>query len=245
MAALLLSILDALDLRQPAVDIKLKLADRIRVAARRLSRTDDQLIKAYFQQSETPKLQIGTGKNALVGWLNTDYAPLPGSAFLDATRQFPFADASFAFIYSEHMIEHVPYPAGLAMLKECYRVLKPGGVIRIATPDLAFLATLHRDPQKAQHLRYIQFATDRHIGDAPRYLPAFVINNFVRAWGHQFIYDEAALELALETAGFEAIRRCRILESDHPELANLENVARMPEGFVALESLILEASKPG
>jgi predicted SAM-dependent methyltransferase len=51
----------------------------------------------------------------------------------------PFASDTFDFIFSEHMIEHVSHDDGAKMLAECHRVLKPGGHIRITTPDLAFL----------------------------------------------------------------------------------------------------------
>jgi ubiquinone/menaquinone biosynthesis C-methylase UbiE len=57
---------------------------------------------------------------------------------VDVTRRSPFVDNTFDFIYSEHMIEHIPYVGGRAMLEESYRVLKPGGTLRIATPDARF-----------------------------------------------------------------------------------------------------------
>jgi hypothetical protein len=71
----------------------------------------------------------------------------------------------------------------------------------------------------------------------------FVINYFVRQWGHRFIYDEKVLHASLQAAGFVDVVRCQFNQSAEPVLAHLENVAREPDGFLALESLSLEASK--
>jgi predicted SAM-dependent methyltransferase len=77
------------------------------------------------------------------GWLNTDYEPeLPIVMHLDASQRFPFREATFDYIFSEHVIEHISYWDGMKMLAECFRVLKGSGKVRISTPDLAFLVDL-------------------------------------------------------------------------------------------------------
>jgi predicted SAM-dependent methyltransferase len=63
-----------------------------------------------------------------------------GTVFLDATTPFPFDCGTFDYIYCEHMIEHISWQKGQTMLRECHRVLKPRGVMRIATPaDILFV----------------------------------------------------------------------------------------------------------
>jgi predicted SAM-dependent methyltransferase len=142
------------------------------------------------------------------------------------------------------MIEHIDYKTGVQMLAECYRVLRPGGKIRIATPDLAFLIELYRQNKTARQKAYIQWVTDWFIKDAPGYEDTFVINNFVRAWGHTFIYDEKVLRDAMDRVGFTEIRRCALRESSDPELRGLEHERRLPKGFLRLETLVLEGTKP-
>jgi predicted SAM-dependent methyltransferase len=154
-----------------------------------LNYSDRRLANEYFRRDRPYKLQIGAGRNLLPGWLNTNFEFDFGVFFLDATGRFPFPDNTFEYIYSEHMVEHVPYQAGEAMLKECLRVLRPGGVMRIATPDLQFLIKLYSDPETDLHRRYIRWSCDNVITDCPSYHAGFVLNNFVREWGHQFIYD--------------------------------------------------------
>lgn len=202
------------------------------------------LIKTYMNDNRAPRLHIGCGKRQIPGWLNSDYFPSdPHIAHLDATRAYPLPDNSLRYIYTEHMIEHVPYEKGVSMLRECYRTLMPGGRIRLATPDLKFLHDLYRTDKTDLQTAYIKWATDNHIEGRTEYVDTFVINNYVRDWGHLFIYDFAVLKGALEKTGFKDIEKQIINRSKNPVLENLENESRMPAGFLNLESLIVEASK--
>jgi ubiquinone/menaquinone biosynthesis C-methylase UbiE len=54
----------------------------------------------------------------------------------DAKQLFPFEDAVFQWIMSEHFIEHLTPGQAVTWLKECRRLLEPGGTMRISTPDL-------------------------------------------------------------------------------------------------------------
>ncbi len=192
---------------------------------------DRTMAEHYLQLPSPHMLHVGCHYHLLCGWLNSDYFPISEKVmFLDATRPFPFPDASFDFIFSEHMIEHIPYPAGCAMLKECSRVMKPGGKIRISTPNLSFLIDLYLNENTDTWSRYRQWSHNKFASWAPSSDAAFIVNNFVRDWGHQFIYDENALRQALCTAGFIGITRCALNQSASPELANLENESRMPSG---------------
>ena len=89
-------------------------------------------ISRYLRENEIRKLQIGTSDSVRAGWLNTDLIPARRDViYMDATAPFPFSDNTFDYICSEHMIEHIGYEAGFFMLGECFRVLRPGGTIRI------------------------------------------------------------------------------------------------------------------
>jgi predicted SAM-dependent methyltransferase len=211
---------------------------------RKFGRIDKKIIDNYLATSKIRKLHIGCGDNVLPDWLNSDYFPYPHNIFhLDATDTFPLANDTFDFIFSEHMIEHISYPQGLGMLSECYRVLRNNGNIRISTPNLSFLIDLYHGQQSELKKDYVQWATDNFIPTAPYPDAVFVINNFVRDWGHLFIYDEKTLRLSMEKAGFVNITRCELNKSTNAEFCNLENEARMPAGFLNLESVTLEGTK--
>ncbi len=211
-----------------------------------LTGRDRRRVRAYLAASGEKKLQIGAGSNHLDGWLNTDYSQWRvGQIYLNAARPFPLPDASFDYVFSEHMIEHIPFRAGLEMLRESHRVLRPGGRVRITTPDLAFLIALQRDERSDLEDRYIDWASRTFTPDLPANNLAVVLNNYVRDWGHRFIYDAATLRHALSSTGFVDVVAFEGSMSDTPALRGLEFTSRMPEGFHALESLSMEARKPG
>lgn len=225
-------------------------ARRLHWARRRgFGRVDRELVAAYLRNESPRRLHLGAGNHELPGWLNSDYYPASErSLHLDARVRFPFEDGAFAFIFSEHMIEHLSYIDGLEMLRECHRVLEPGGVVRVSTPDLAVVLDVYgertgplQDAWMDWHLEWIR---RNRPSAAPYRDMIFVLNNIVRDWGHLFIYDAATLRSALERAGFVEIRPRSSCESNHEELRGLENEVRAPAGLVALESMTFEATKP-
>lgn len=197
--------------------------------------------------SQPAMLEVGAGQNIKPGWLASDLeATLDSNARripLDATRSFGLDDATFDYIYSEHMIEHVPYAGGHNMLRECFRVLKPGGTVRIVTPSLGFIMRIMSSDRSKFEQDYLEWFLHHTLPDAPIQSNAFFFNIFVRDWGHTFIYDHQTLRYSMEAAGFADIKTCALNQSDHPELANLENTGRMPPGFLELESMVFEGRK--
>lgn len=203
------------------------------------------VIRDYLAASSPAKLQIGTGPNVLDGWLNTDYVPAaPGVVFLDATLPLPFEDRSLDYIFTEHLIEHLTYAQGRTLLSECHRVMRPGGRIRVATPNLLNIVLLYGSTGSEAMEDYIKWSLDfNKLPDAPS-PPCFILNNFVRAWGHQFVYDPATLRAALECAGFEDVSLCEPGRSECREFQNLERHATLiGERNNAFETMVLEAAR--
>jgi predicted SAM-dependent methyltransferase len=206
--------------------------------------TDKFAIRRYLDDHSVRKLQIGAGLNTGADWLNGDIDPVAsGVIYLDASRQFPLDNDVFDYVFSEHMIEHIPFEGGRNMINECYRVLKPGGRIRICTPDLTKLLKLLRADRSKVEEDYIVWATREFIPSADTADPVIVINNYVRDWGHQFIYDETVLKRTLQNAGFTGFAQCKLGQSPDEQLRDLENVDRMPPGFLDIESMVIEAVK--
>jgi predicted SAM-dependent methyltransferase len=126
------------------------------------------------------RLQIGCGSNLLPGWINTDMIPGKGVNHLDVNRPLPFPSGRLRYVFSEHLIEHIPYESGINLLREIYRVLACNVTVRIATPGFAFLVRLYQHPDN----EYIKWAAE-WSSIPPTALQT--INNFVRNWGHQFV----------------------------------------------------------
>lgn len=211
-------------------------------AKRKVLRTDELLVHSYLASNNIKKLHIGCGDHALPGWLNSDYYPVSDNVLrLDASKAFPFKDDTFDFIFTEHMIEHICYADAAAMLKECHRVLKDGGKIRVSTPDLEVLTEVYRNSRSGLEQDFVVYHCTKH--DSPYLSEIFVVNDYFRLWGHSFIYDQDTLTALLVEAGFVDIQRRQIAESPEPELRSIDNVHRMPAGLLDFTSICLEGVK--
>jgi predicted SAM-dependent methyltransferase len=141
-------------------------------------------------------------------------------------KHFPLEGNTFDYIFAEEVIEHLIFREGRQMLLECFRILKPGGKIRLTTPDLNFLVSLYHPEKTELQKRYISHIIKCHLPDLKEIYPrqeVFVINNNFRAWGHKFIYDYDTLSYAMSKIGFVDIKRYSIRESDDENLRGLES----------------------
>lgn len=82
-------------------------------------------------------LNLGCGSRFHPGWTNVDFTSVASEVMAyNLTRGIPFPDISFDTVYHSHLLEHLPKSKAPIFLHECYRVLRPQGIIRIAVPDL-------------------------------------------------------------------------------------------------------------
>jgi predicted SAM-dependent methyltransferase len=219
--------------------------DAARFTAARAGRA--RAIEAYLSTHEVRRLQLGTGANPYEGWLNTDVLDFRRRnevVYLDAAKPFPLPDGSFDTVYSEHMIEHLTFADGQHCLRECFRVLRPGGRVRVATPSLRRVAALYGDDLNDLQRRYLAWATDVFIDHADVPLPGFVVNNMLRNFGHEFVYDEQTLAHVLTHVGFVDVAEWPVGESADPALIGRERHMRRAAEFNAYETFVLEARKP-
>lgn len=200
--------------------------------------------RKYFKTQTIPRLHIGCGHNILHKWLNTDLVPVKKEVLPLNVKKLPiFNDNTFQYIFTEHMIEHIAYKDAKNMLKECYRILKPNGRIRIATPNLNFLIDLYNNEKTNIQKDYIKFVSDKDIG-TNKYIDTFVINNFFYNYGHQFIYDFKTMKALLEEVGFVQVEMFEPHKSNTEELMLLEKHGTViGEQFNLLESFVVEAVK--
>jgi len=197
-------------------------------------------VARYLAATAEPRLQIGAGPVALPGWLDSDL--INGPVHLDLERPLPLPDASFAYVFGEHVIEHLSEAAGVALLAELHRTLRPGGVLRLTTPDLAKIVALYEDSNpeisRDDYARYLESVTGK-----PSARPAQLLNNYLRLWGHRHVYDESDLVARLRAAGFVDVARREPGESPHTPLRGIER-----HGHAAwvnrAEAMCLEATRP-
>ena len=203
-------------------------------------------INAYLKTNPLRKLQIGTSSTPFPDWLNTDiFVERSDVAYMDATRPFPLPDASFDYVACEHMIEHIDYEGARAMLSECHRILKPGGKIRVATPDLQVMASLCAPQPAPEAKKYIEWLVAKLMPEVKECPGVFVLNNAFRAWGHQFLYDMATLKMTLANAGFTDFKEYKPGASDDPNLRGIESHGKTigNEEINQFECMVVEARK--
>src|SRR5688500_161116 len=130
-----------------------------------------------------PRLHLGSGDHRLRGWINVDLA-LTGAqdTLADVMQPLPFRDDSVQFIHSEDLLEHIDLDHGRHLLEECFRILKPGGVMRVLTPDAMAIVRRVYLGTEPRHLRWC----GRELGAAD---PCEALNMHFRMNGeHRFMY---------------------------------------------------------
>lgn len=210
------------------------------------------------------KLHLGCGSTVVPGWENIDRSPnvllskaphlrgllgkvgvlteqqttaaFPtGIIHADVRRRIPFPDEVAQFVYSSHMIEHMVREDGLRVVLESARVLAPGGILRIATPDLEALVEGYRTGYAWEGMTPAD--TFMHsFGSATT--PSTTLRRFAHqlfTHPHQWLYDEASLTRLFQDAGFIDVRRLKFRESDIPDIDEIEDRE---------QSLFIEGRRP-
>lgn len=92
-------------------------------------------------ESKYQYLNLGCGSRFIESWVNIDFVShSPYVIAHNLLNGIPLPDNSVDVVYHSHVLEHFPKDSADPFIRECYRVLKPGGIIRIAVPELEQLA---------------------------------------------------------------------------------------------------------
>jgi predicted SAM-dependent methyltransferase len=126
-------------------------------------------------------LNLGGGGNTNTRYLTADIDPR-ADVYVDLTRPLPMKTGSTNAIFLEEVIEHISKDQGIELFKECHRILKPGGCIRIITPNIAHFAR--------------QVLDSGDVRD---------INDLFYGHGHKYIYSSEELRSILANFGLTSI----------------------------------------
>lgn len=85
------------------------------------------------------RVNFGCGSNQIPGWVNHDI----GQDGVDVTKRLPYENNTVDYIHHGHLMEHLSGPDALRFLDECWRILKPGGQMKVCVPVLDRLNTEH------------------------------------------------------------------------------------------------------
>jgi predicted SAM-dependent methyltransferase len=164
-----------------------------------------------------PRLNFGIGSHPQPGWIDIDIADPRADLQLDLRERLPFADASVEAIYAANVLDRLTYAnpddstswtidtpsapsAVLALLRECRRVLLPGGHLDVVVPDA--------EPLLAAYAARGEPPFAGSDWEAPPWCdtPMHRVNYLFRHGSErQYAYDFETLQRVLERAGFSDI----------------------------------------
>ena len=145
-------------------------------------------------------LHIGCGPNKKPGWVNIDLGK-DADIRLDLRERLPFPDNSVNMVYSEHFFEHLSLEEGNRFLRECLRVLVPGGRFSVGVPNAQLCLQDYVIDDRDEWLK----VRDRYH---PKWCstPMHSVNYFFRQDGeHKYAYDAETLIELLRDCGFSDV----------------------------------------
>ena len=193
------------------------------------------------------KLNIGCGPSGLVGWVNYDWGLLPLLSKLkiirkilivlkilpteydlnwptlrlvDIRHRFPLEAETVKYVYCSHVLEHFERWEALKILKECWRVLEKGGVIRVIVPDIEKMYQIYQQfvPRRGRELNRLWWGFNKD--ERPQNFVQRLARRFIR--DHKWNYDQHELETLLKEAGFSRIELCDFQEGVVPDIKRLD-----------------------
>ena len=163
---------------------------------------------AHSASNHNSLLNVGCGDLTKGGWINldSDY-PNHNRFYYNAENPLPFATESIEHIHAEHFLEHLEYFSAHDFIKECFRVLKVGGSLRIIVPDLEkYISSYVINDQD-----FFKRLVDLGGSTIPLTTRAQVCNQMFRMGGaHKYAWDFETLGIAIKGAGFRNLERSRM-----------------------------------
>jgi predicted SAM-dependent methyltransferase len=154
------------------------------------------------------KLNLGCGDAIKEGWINVDLFAPSANLSLDLREPLPFEAGTASFIYSEHFLEHLEFPTEvIGLLRESYRVLAPGGVLRVGVPDAGSLSIAYAEGDRERFRGAWNSRYPDWLG-----IPMHRLNYCFRQAGeHKYAYDEEILVKAFRDSDFKEVRRSEFI----------------------------------
>lgn len=155
-------------------------------------------------------LNLGSGTYNAPGWVNVDLWGLHRTwgvdpdVIWDLRRPLPLPDGSVRAVFLEHVLEHLPAPVGLAALDQAFRLLEPGGVLRVSVPDFGRYACSYADRVRGRGDGSDLITTER----PGRPTDLLAVAEVVYDHGHVSIWDAETLSALLRSAGFLDVHEC-------------------------------------
>ena len=175
------------------------------------------------------KLHLGCGSKYIPGWTHVDVVDYPHIDIRHSIDNLPMiANETVDVIYACHVLEHFMRREVGRVLVEWHRIIRPGGVLRVAVPDFDELIDLYKDTGDLSHI----------IG------PLFGRQDYLYNF-HYMVYDYKTLSRVLCEAGFLDVRVYDWRKTEHAFLDDFSQSywPHMDKEKGTLLSLNVEATK--
>lgn len=214
-------------------------SEGVMVAGRRAERVQRGFIRPLALRLGSPapvtRLNLCGGEQRIPGYWNVDLVP-GADLRLDLSRHdLPFPDQALDVVVCTSAINYFTRERAAALVRETWRVLRPGGIARFSVQDLELLARLYLARDAAFFFQPGSTGGDRFPG-------ATLTDKFV-GWfyGHEtaggpvrWAYDYDSLSALFRASGFGLVERRRFQDSRLPEVALIDN---RPEQMCFLEAI--------
>jgi predicted SAM-dependent methyltransferase len=175
------------------------------------------------------KLHLGCGAKYIPGFVHVDIEDHPHVDYRVPINSLPFAhDGSVELIYASHVLEHFGRHEVDQVLREWCRVLRKGGVLRVAVPDFAAVTIRYRETTELSELIGLVCGGQRNPYDF-----------------HKMVFDEKLLRDRLLAAGFNSAARYDWHNTEHAQMDDYSQayLPHMDKESGRLMSLNMEAVK--
>lgn len=163
------------------------------------------------------RLHLGCGGELKPGWINVDLDGRPlrrairrsptGTVFIpyDLRRgSVPLPDGCCDIVYSSHFFEHLEYHDGVRLMRDCHRLLRPGGIFRSSLPAFRAMFRAYLDGSAA-YFDEVPLESVRPDVESNTATLVDHLNYGVYQYGeHKCVWDEEKLCRVLEGIGFRA-----------------------------------------
>lgn len=226
------------------------------------------------------KLNLGCGLNTPDGYINLDGSwnawlakhPVLRNFFLsihvlpknlcdiswnpdilihDVRKTLPFQDNFFKAVYASHLLEHLYLEEANLFLRDCFRVLQNGGVLRIVVPDLRSIVLEYM----GEKIFNDEISVDTILSAADKLNKRLLLRNPSPGKGnfiykiytalkdfhsHKWMYDADSLIGYFKRSGFVDVQQMHLHESRIDGIESVEDAKRFSSG----SSICVEGIKP-
>lgn len=176
-------------------------------------------------QGEKTKVNLCSGANLIPGYWNLDLEPR-AELVLDLERfLLPFRDSSMDVVVCISAINYFTRDRAQKIVKDVFRVLKPGGIARFGVQDLKILTEKYVNRDEKFFFEKLPDGRDRFPGGtiADKFNQWFFGFPSFGGKTSKYVYDFESLSFLFKTAGFKEVKNKKYRESVLPEIEKIDN----------------------